>query len=152
VGGVIINKDKKVFVGKRIDNKNDYWQMPQGGIDENENAEVAVYRELFEETGIKSEYLKLISVSKLWFYYDVPDGVIPKLWNGKYRGQKQKWFLFEFTGEDSQIDINNFHPEFEEWKWVKVENLPKLIVPFKERLYREIINEFKPHLEAIGAF
>ncbi|AZL16183.1 RNA pyrophosphohydrolase [Rickettsiales endosymbiont of Stachyamoeba lipophora] len=149
VGAMVLNHENKVFVGKRIDNKSDAWQMPQGGIDENESPDMAVFRELEEETGLVNNNLKLISRSRLWFYYDIPDNLIPKLWEGRYRGQKQQWFLFKFYGKDSEININTEHPEFNEWQWVKIEDLPELIVPFKKKLYTEIIDEFKYYVDQL---
>ncbi|MBN8828324.1 MAG: RNA pyrophosphohydrolase [Sphingobacteriia bacterium] len=144
---MITNKEGKVFVGKRIDTKTDSWQMPQGGIDESETPEEAAYRELYEETGIKTA--KIIAKSKIWFYYDLPDYLMTRLWDGKYRGQKQLWFLIKFEGSDDEIDLQKEVPEFSDWKWVNVDELPEIIVPFKRKLYLEIIEEFKNILEEV---
>ncbi len=141
VGMMILNENKQVFVGKRIDTRVDIWQMPQGGIDEDETIKEAALRELKEETNITS--VQIISVSRRWFYYDVPEFLIGKLWNGKYRGQKQKWVLFKFTGKEDEININTADAEFEEWKWVDINSLPNLVIDFKKRLYISIVDEFK---------
>jgi len=143
VGMMILNKDGLVFVGKRFDSKGDTWQMPQGGIDGDETVIEAGLRELIEETNIKS--VEVLEESKNWFYYDVPDFLVGKLWEGRYRGQKQKWLLLKFTGNDSEINISTKDPEFVEWKWVEMAQLPELIVSFKKILYHSIIKEFFPH-------
>ena len=140
VGIMVYNDDKKIFVGKRIDNQK-AWQMPQGGIDKNEDTDDAAKRELFEETGIQS--IRIIQRSKKEHYYDLPDHLLGKIWKGKYKGQKQSWYLVKFLGPDSEININQDHPEFNEWKWVDLDELPSLIVPFKKILYQSVIEEFK---------
>lgn len=143
VGAMILNKENKVFVGKRIDNKTDSWQMPQGGIDDNETPDDAVIREVAEETGIIASNLTKIAQSRIWFYYDVPDVIIPKIWEGQYRGQKQKWFLFKYYGDGGDINISNgYTPEFSEFRWIDIKDLPLVIVPFKKKLYVEIMEEF----------
>ena len=141
VGIMIFNDQKKIFVGRRIDNQ-EAWQMPQGGVDENEEYEAAAKRELFEETGILS--VRIIKKSEQDYVYDLPDHLLGKIWKGKYKGQKQKWFLMKFLGPESEININQKHPEFNEWNWVDLDELPKLIVPFKKELYLAIIKEFRP--------
>jgi len=141
VGIMIFNDQKKIFVGRRIDNQ-EAWQMPQGGVDENEEYEAAAKRELFEETGILS--VRIIQKSEQDYIYDLPDHLLGKIWKGKYKGQKQKWFLMKFLGPESEININQKHPEFNEWNWVNLDELPKLIVPFKKELYLAIIKEFRP--------
>jgi len=141
VGIMIFNDQKKIFVGRRIDNQ-EAWQMPQGGVDENEEYEAAAKRELFEETGILS--VRIIKKSEQDYVYDLPDHLLGKIWKGKYKGQKQKWFLMKFLGPESEININQKHPEFNEWNWVDLDELPKLIVPFKKELYLSIIKEFRP--------
>lgn len=139
VGIMIFNDQKKIFVGRRIDNQ-EAWQMPQGGIDKNEDCEIAAKRELFEETGIQS--IRIIKKSKNQYIYDLPNHLIGKIWKGKYRGQKQDWFLIKFLGPDSEININQKYPEFNEWKWVNLNELPSLIVSFKKDLYLSVIKEF----------
>ena len=140
VGIMIFNDQKKIFVGKRIDNQ-EAWQMPQGGVDRDEDFETAAKRELFEETGIQS--IRIVQSSKQEFIYDLPNHLLGKIWKGKYKGQKQKWFLMKFLGPDSEINISQKHPEFNEWKWVDLDELPRLIVPFKKKLYESIIKEFR---------
>ena len=140
VGIMIFNDQKKIFVGKRIDNQ-EAWQMPQGGVDRDEDFETAAKRELFEETGIQS--VRIVQISKQEFIYDLPNHLLGKIWKGKYKGQKQKWFLMKFLGPDSEINISQKHPEFNEWKWVDLDELPRLIVPFKKKLYESIIKEFR---------
>jgi len=146
VGAMVINDQKKIFVGKRIDNNSNAWQMPQGGIDSGEDEDDAVYRELFEETGMPSHNLKIIKKSNKYFYYNLPYKLQKKFWGGKYLGQKQRWYLLEFIGEDSDIDIFSHEPEFCEWKWVDKINLIELIVNFKRELYQQIVNEFNDFL------
>jgi putative (di)nucleoside polyphosphate hydrolase len=150
VGLMLVNDDKKVFVGKRIDTKSDAWQMPQGGIDEGEHPDVTAMRELKEEIGTNN--VKIITVAKLWFYYDLPNHLINQIWDGKYRGQKQRWYLCRFLGEDSEINIQTFHPEFSDWRWIDINELTKVIVPFKRKLYGEIITEFKDYIENIEKY
>lgn len=145
VGMMILGKDNMVFVGKRFDSKGDTWQMPQGGIDGDETVIEAGLRELSEETNIKS--VRILAESKNWFYYDVPDFLVGKLWDGQYRGQKQKWLLLEFIGDDSEINISTENPEFAEWKWVEMNMLPELIVSFKKTLYHSIVKEFSSHVK-----
>lgn len=140
VGIMIFNDQKKIFVGKRIDNQ-EAWQMPQGGVDKDEDYETAAKRELFEETGIQS--VRIVQSSKQEFIYDLPNHLLGKIWKGKYKGQKQKWFLMKFLGPDSEINISQKHPEFNEWKWVDLDELPRLIVPFKKKIYESIIKEFR---------
>lgn len=141
VGMMLINADKEIFVGKRIDTKSEAWQMPQGGIDKGEEAEEAVIRELEEEVGTYKA--NIIAISDEWHCYDLPKKLVPRVWGGKYRGQKQKWFLLEFTGEESDINIHTKHPEFCQWQWVAADKLPEIIVPFKKKIYTDILNEFK---------
>ena len=139
VGMMVFNDKKKIFVGKRIDNQK-AWQMPQGGVDENEDYETAAKRELFEETGIQS--IRIIKKSKGVYTYNLPKYLLGKIWKGKYIGQKQNWFLMKFLGPDSEININQKYPEFNQWKWVDIDDLPRLIVPFKKKLYLSVIQEF----------
>jgi putative (di)nucleoside polyphosphate hydrolase len=139
VGMMVFNDDKKIFVGKRIDNQK-AWQMPQGGVNENEDCFSAARRELYEETGIQS--IRVIEKSKEKYTYDLPEYLLGKIWKGKYKGQRQRWFLIKFLGPDSEINLNQKCPEFNEWKWVDIDELPKIIVPFKKKLYLSIIKEF----------
>ena len=140
VGMMVFNDDKKIFVGKRIDNQK-AWQMPQGGVDENEGCLSAAKRELYEETGIQS--IRIIEKSKEKYIYDLPKYLLGKIWKGKYKGQRQRWFLIKFLGPDSEINLNQKCPEFNEWKWVGIDELSKLIVPFKKKLYLSVIKEFQ---------
>lgn len=146
VGVMLVNADGKAFVGKRIDNREgDWWQMPQGGVDDGEDLRTAVLRELWEETGATERHVTLISQTKEELLYDLPEHLMGKLWGGKYRGQRQFWFLARFDGTDDDIDLNAHQPpEFEAWRWVEPELLPDLIVPFKKRVYRTVLEEFRP--------
>ena len=139
VGMMVFNDKKKIFVGKRIDNQT-AWQMPQGGVDNNEDYETAAKRELFEETGIQS--IRIVKKSREMYTYDLPEYLLGKIWKGKYKGQKQNWFLMKFLGPDSEINLKQKYPEFNQWKWVDIDELPKLIVPFKKKLYLSVIREF----------
>ena len=141
VGIVLLNNKNKVFVGKRIDNPVNSWQMPQGGVNENENFLVAAKRELEEETSIKS--VELIRELDKWLTYDLPKNLLGKIWKGKYRGQKQKWFIMKFLGKDEEINIQTKHPEFMDWKWIDPLNLSKVAVNFKVEIYKKIQEEIK---------
>jgi putative (di)nucleoside polyphosphate hydrolase len=145
VGVMLVNAEGRAFVGKRIDNKEgDWWQMPQGGVDDGEDLEAAMIRELAEETGARPRHLEVVAQLEEELFYDLPPELQGKLWGGKYVGQRQSWFLVRFTGEDSDIDLDaHEHPEFCEWKWVDPELLPDLIVPFKREIYRAIVTEFR---------
>jgi putative (di)nucleoside polyphosphate hydrolase len=147
VGIMLINDDKKIFVGKRIDTKSDAWQMPQGGIDEGENEDLAMFRELNEETGIKKSAVKILQKSPNYHYYNLPYNLQKKFWGGKYLGQKQRWYLLKFTGNEKDINIQTEDPEFSEWKWTSPFTIVDSIVPFKRDLYREIIAEFSQFLK-----
>lgn len=142
VGMMIINNDGQVFLGKRVESKYEAWQMPQGGIDNAETPSKAVRREMMEEIGCDKG--EIIAETKKWYSYDIPEFLVSKLWDGKYKGQKQKWFLIRFTGEDSDIDIQTDNPEFREWCWADPSDLPQLIVPFKKILYDAVLEEFTP--------
>ena len=139
VGIILLNDKNKVFVGKRIDNPKNSWQMPQGGVEENEDFLQAAKRELEEETGVKS--VKLIKELDGWFKYDLPEYLLGKLWEGKYRGQKQKWFVMKFLGKSSEINVKTKNPEFFEWKWIELSKLPNIAVHFKVDIYRKIKKE-----------
>ena len=142
VGIILLNNKKKVFVGKRIDMKNEAWQMPQGGVIKGEKLEDASYRELYEETGIKKA--KIIFKSERWFQYNIPLPLKKKLWKNKYLGQKQKWFVMKFNGnEKKDINLNISKAEFCDWKWVNLNKLVNLIVFFKKEMYKKIIKEFE---------
>jgi len=141
VGIVLLNKKNNIFVGKRIDNPKNFWQMPQGGVDNNENFFQAAKRELEEETNIKS--IKLIKELSSWLEYDLPKNLLGKIWQGKYRGQKQKWFVMKFIGNDDEINIKTKKPEFIEWKWIEPSKLANVVVDFKFNIYKKIIEELK---------
>lgn len=140
---MLVNMDGRVFVGQRIDSQVEAWQMPQGGIDPGEEEKEAAFRELGEETGISPDHVEIIAKARDEHLYDLPPELVGKLWGGKYRGQRQTWFLARFLGSDSDIDIATPHPEFSQWKWIDPEALPDVIVPFKRKLYRDILQEFK---------
>ena len=144
VGIVILNSKNKVFVGKRKDNPFDKWQMPQGGVEPNEPLLMAMKRELEEETSIKN--VKVLKEFDQWLKYELPENLIGKIWKGKYRGQKQKWFIVKFTGEESEININTKQAEFIEWKWIDMNLLPNLIVAFKKNIYEDILIELKKYV------
>jgi putative (di)nucleoside polyphosphate hydrolase len=142
VGVMLLNREGKVFVGARIDNTDEAWQMPQGGIDEGEEPWATALRELEEETGIAPRLVERISECPERLKYDLPEQLRGKLWGGKYFGQDQDWFLARFLGTDADVNIHTHHPEFREWKWVDPQHLPNLIVPFKRELYRQLLSEF----------
>ena len=141
VGIVVINKKNKVFVARRIDNPKNFWQMPQGGVDEGENFLNAAYRELEEETSMKS--VELIQELEGTITYELPNHLLGIIWKGKYRGQKQKWFLMRFIGDDNEINIKTKHPEFLEWKWVELDKITDLVVDFKLHVYKEVKDKVK---------
>ena len=141
VGVVLLNKNNQIFVGKRIDNPKNFWQMPQGGIDKGENPLEAAYRELKEETNVKS--VELIAEIKNEITYNLPDKLLGIIWKGKYKGQTQKWYIMRFIGEDNEINLKTKHPEFLDWKWINVENITDKVVDFKLHVYRKIQNELK---------
>ena len=141
VGIVLLNNKNNIFVGKRLDNPGNYWQMPQGGVDNNENFFEAAKRELEEETSIKS--IRLIKELDSWLQYELPKNLLGKIWEGKFRGQKQKWFIMKFIGNESEINIKTITPEFSEWKWIKPINLTDFVVDFKFNVYNKIKEELK---------
>ncbi len=145
VGLMIVNPQGRIFAGRRIDYP-DAWQMPQGGIDEGEDPLQAAYRELYEETGIVRDAVNLLAESRDWHTYDFPPEVAGKLWKGGYRGQKQRWYLMGFEGDDAQINIATEHPEFDVWRWMEPPELIERIVPFKRDIYRAVMREFSGRL------
>ena len=145
VGLVIINDQSKIFTGRRLDSSK-AWQMPQGGIDDKEIPLEAAYREMLEETGIEKSKVVLIKQSKNWYRYDLPKKIQSKFWGGRYRGQSQKWFLFQFNGIDADINIETKDQEFSDWKWSKKSDMLESIVPFKKSLYKSVLTDFGLHL------
>jgi putative (di)nucleoside polyphosphate hydrolase len=141
-GVMLLNREGKVFVAQRLDSTLEAWQMPQGGLDEGEEAEAGALRELEEETGIRSEHVEIVARCPAELYYDLPDDLVGKLWKGKWRGQRQSWFLARFTGSDNDVNIETEHPEFRAWKWADPSELPAMIVPFKKKLYEDVIAAF----------
>ena len=141
VGIVVLNKDNKVFVAKRIDNQKNFWQMPQGGVDDGEDYLTAAYRELEEETSIKN--VELIKALDELISYELPKDLLGIIWKGKYRGQEQKWFIVKFLGQDGEINIKTKNPEFCEWKWIDLENITDLVVDFKLQMYEDIKKKVK---------
>lgn len=141
VGILLTNREGLVFAGQRIDTPEPAWQLPQGGIDEGETPQAAALRELGEETGVTTA--RIIAETKDWLSYDLPPDLSAKVWKGRYRGQKQKWFVMRFDGDDAEIRIDGPHPEFSIWKWMDVDQLPALIVPFKRDLYVRIVAELR---------
>ncbi|GGX42684.1 RNA pyrophosphohydrolase [Tateyamaria omphalii] len=146
VGVMVVNADGLVWVGQRRDRYQDAWQMPQGGVDKGEDARTAALRELEEETSISAALVDVVAETADWLPYELPHDLIPQLWKGKYRGQKQKWFLLRFNGSDDQIDLETAHPEFSTWKWMTPAELPEAIVPFKRDVYVRVLAEFAQHL------
>lgn len=152
VGVMLLNPQNRVWIGHRIVQENDdeaagvgmWWQMPQGGIDDGEDIRTAATRELTEETGVRSA--TILAETGDWFTYDLPDHLVGVAWKGRYRGQKQKWVAFRFTGDDAEIDISGIghKPEFDEWRWADINELEDLIVPFKRAVYSQVIKEFRP--------
>ena len=141
VGIIVLNQHNMVFVGKRKDNPVDKWQMPQGGVDDGESLSDAMKRELQEETGIKN--IKILKELDYWLEYNLPKDLLGIIWKGKFRGQKQKWFITRFLGDESEIDLNTQKPEFIEWKWLKIDDLPNVIVDFKKHVYEKLLIELK---------
>jgi putative (di)nucleoside polyphosphate hydrolase len=149
VGIMLLNPAGLAFIGRRIDMPAGLaaWQMPQGGIDPGETPRQAAFRELKEEVG--TDKAEILAETGGWLHYDLPSDIAPRMWSGRWRGQRQKWFLMRFTGEDSDINPATEHPEFDAWEWVEPRRLPELIVPFKRQLYCELLTEFRPHLPSI---
>ena len=141
VGAIVLNDKNQVFVGKRKDNPVDKWQMPQGGVNKNERLIDAMIRELYEETSIKN--IKIEKEFEYWLEYELPNELLGIIWQGKFRGQKQKWFIVRFTGKEDEINLKTKHPEFIEWKWINMDDLPFVIVDFKKKVYERVLVELK---------
>ncbi len=144
VGVIVLNNKNQVFVGKRKDNPIDKWQMPQGGVDNNESFIDAMKRELYEETSIKN--IQILKELDGWLKYELPENLIGKIWKGKYRGQKQKWFITRFTGNEREINLKTKYQEFIDWKWIEKDELPEVIVDFKKKVYQSLLRELKEFL------
>ena len=139
VGIIVLNNNNQVFVGKRKDNPGDKWQMPQGGVDKGEDFITAMRRELIEETSIKN--IKILKEIQNMYQYELPDNLVGIIWKGKFRGQRQKWFITKFLGKDDEINLDTQHPEFIDWKWIDPKDLPEVIVDFKKKLYLNLLKE-----------
>ena len=146
VGAIVLNNNNKIFVGKRKDNPIDKWQMPQGGVNKDENFITAMKRELEEETSIKS--IEILKTLDNFFVYELPKELLGIIWQGKFRGQKQKWFIVRFKGKESEINVKTKHPEFIEWKWIEMGDLPKVIVDFKKNVYENLLIELKKYFNS----
>ena len=142
VGVMLANAAGEVFVGQRIDNDAPAWQMPQGGIDPGESVRDAALRELWEETGVTPDKVRIEAGTADWLHYDLPHDLVPRIWKGRYRGQAQKWLLMRFLGQDADVNIETDHPEFSEWRWLPPRDLPAYIVPFKRAVYDAVLAEF----------
>ena len=143
VGVMLVNAAGHVFVGQRLDNDAPAWQMPQGGVDKGEEPRAAALRELWEETGVTADLVTVEGETDGWVSYDLPHDLVPRIWKGRYRGQKQKWFLLRFHGTDADVNIATDHPEFSEWRWLPPEDLPAAIVPFKRVVYEQVLDQFR---------
>lgn len=145
VGVMLLDREGRVFVGRRYDAPGDAWQMPQGGIDPGEEPRAAALRELAEEVG--TDKAEIIAESRGWLTYDLPPDIAGRVWGGRYRGQRQKWFVMRFTGGGDDIRLDTAHPEFSDWKWVEAEALPRFVIPFKRALYEAVLAEFREVLK-----
>ncbi len=141
-GVMLINREGKVFVAQRLDSTLEVWQMPQGGLDEGEDPETGALRELEEETGIRRELVDIVARAKDELCYDLPEDLVGVVWKQKWRGQRQTWFLARFTGTDADVNIETADPEFRAWKWADAAELPAMIVPFKKKLYEDVLKAF----------
>ncbi len=146
VGIMLLNGENRVFVAQRLDSTLEAWQMPQGGLDQGEDEMTGALRELEEETGIRPEHVEIVTRCPTELYYDLPDDLLGKIWKGKWRGQRQTWFLGRFTGTDADVNINTADPEFRAWKWADPQDLPAMIVPFKRKLYEDLLTAFSAWL------
>lgn len=146
VGVMLMNAAGDVFVGQRNDRHAEAWQMPQGGVDKGEAPREAALRELWEETGVTADLVQIVAETDNWLTYDLPHDIVPHIWKGKYRGQEQKWFLMRFLGTDDQVNIETDHPEFTSWRWQPVDQLAARIVPFKRKVYEQVLVAFGQHL------
>ncbi|WP_103332324.1 RNA pyrophosphohydrolase [Pseudotabrizicola formosa] len=146
VGVMLINGEGRIWAGQRLDTPSPAWQMPQGGIDDGEAPGDAALRELWEETGVTADLVEIIDKTKGWVTYDLPPELLGKVWKGKFRGQKQKWFLLRYLGQDDQISIDREHPEFSAWKWIGAAEMCDAIVPFKRAVYDQVVQTFRAHL------
>lgn len=146
VGVMLINPQGLIFAAQRIDSPQPAWQMPQGGIDPGENPGVAAVRELEEEISVTPDLVAPLAETRDWVRYDIPKEMVPNIWGGKYRGQKQRWFLMRFLGHDDQINLETAHPEFSQWRWITADEMLTAIVPFKRDIYLQVISEFRDWL------
>ena len=145
VGVIVLNSKNLIFVGRRVDNPVNMWQMPQGGVEKNEYLLSAMKRELYEETSIKS--IEVLKELDKWLEYELPKNLLGKIWKGQFRGQKQKWFIARYTGDESEINVNTKCPEFIDWKWIKMDELPNVAVDFKKQTYKKLLSELKKFID-----